>query len=114
MKTIDKYLLCFGQEPTALKLMPDFQVVFCEYLVGAKGVYLWVEQSPVASGKATTRRFIVARPGKSVPDHYEYVDSAVDPFGSTAHHVFQLPVKVAGRNWAIQSAYGQASQVTRS
>jgi|GEM_PF-326237 len=95
MKTIDKYLLCFGQEPTPVALMPDFQVVFCEYLVGAKGVYLWVEQSPVSSQQATTRHFLVARPGKSVPEEYEYVDSAVDPFGSRAHHVFQLPEKAS-------------------
>ncbi|RBP30662.1 hypothetical protein DET50_10777 [Marinobacter pelagius] len=100
MKTTSKYLLCFGQEPTELMLMPDFRVVLCEYLVGAKGVYLWVEQSPVRSRKAIPRHFIVARPGKSVPENYEYIDSAVDPFGSRAHHVFQLPVKTSSRNQA--------------
>lgn len=93
MKTTYQYLLCFGQSPTALELMPDFQVVLCEYLVGAEGVYLWIEQSAVTPGKAVTRHFVVARPGKSVPDDYEYLDSAIDPFGSRAHHVFQLPIQ---------------------
>ena len=93
MKTISKHLITYGQEPTTLRLMPDFRPVFCEHLVGAKGVYLWIEQSSTHPNRAITRKFIVARPGRCVPETYEYVDSAVDPFGSQAHHVFQLPVE---------------------
>ena len=93
MKTINKYLIAYGQEPTTLRLMPDFRAVFCEYLVGAKGVYLWIEQSSAQSNHAITRKFIVARPGRCVPEAYEYIDSAVEPFDSQAHHVFQLPVQ---------------------
>lgn len=102
MKTIDKYLIHYGQEPTAIKVMPDFRAVFCEYLVGAKGVYLWVEQSAYTSRKAITRQFMVALPGRTVPEHYEYIDSAVDPFGSKAHHVFQLPVQVKGQSRTLE------------
>ncbi len=93
MKITNTYLIGYGQEPTALELMPDFQVVLCEYLVGAKGVCLWIEQSAVSARRSVTRHFIVARPGKSLPENYEYVVSAVDPFGSRAHHVFQLPLE---------------------
>lgn len=103
MKTINKYLITYGQEPTTLKLMPDFRAVFCEYLVGAKGVYLWVEQSTVMARQAITRHFVVALPGRTVPESYEYIDSAVDPFGSRAHHVFQLPVQAERRRWASKS-----------
>ncbi|MBW4934121.1 DUF7352 domain-containing protein [Marinobacter sp. F4206] len=95
MKVTNTYLICYGKEPTALKLMPDFRVVLCEYLVGAQGVYLWIEQSLVTSREAVNRSFIIARPGKSVPESYQYVDSAIDPFGSRAHHVFQLPAQAA-------------------
>ncbi|MCK2151281.1 hypothetical protein MYE70_19615 [Marinobacter alexandrii] len=108
MKTIDKYLIHYGQEPTAIKLMPDFRAVFCEYLVGAKGVYLWVEQSPYTSRKAITRNFRVALPGRAVPESYEYIDSAVDPFGSRAHHVFQLPVQVKGQSRTSQPDFNQS------
>lgn len=93
MKTLNQYLIAYGQEPTTLRLMPDFRAVFCEYLVGAKGVYLWIEQSSEQSNQAIIRKFIVARPGRCVPEAYEYIDSAVDPFDSQAHHVFQLPAQ---------------------
>jgi len=104
MKKTSQYLICFGPEPTELTLMPDFQVVLCEHLVGAQGVYLWIEQSPVSSRKAINRSFIVARPGKPLPETYDYVDSAVDPFGSRAHHVFQLPIQNKSVKPAVTTA----------
>ncbi|WP_004580306.1 DUF7352 domain-containing protein [Marinobacter nanhaiticus] len=93
MKTTQKHLISFGQRPTELTLMPDFRVVWCEYLVGASGIYLWLEQSPIDPDHAITGHFLVARPGQSVPDDYGYVDSAVDPYGCRAHLVFQLPLE---------------------
>lgn len=112
MKTTSQYLICFGTEPTELTLMPDFRVVLCEYLVGAQGVYLWLEQSPLSSEKAITRSFIVARPGKPVPENYDYVDSAVDPFGSRAHHVFQLPIQKTSVNPPVTTANRMDNQIT--
>lgn len=108
MKTIDKYLIHYGQEPTKIKLMPDFRAVFCEYLVGAKGVYLWVEQSTSTPRKAITRHFLVALPGRTVPESYEYIDSAIDPFGASTHHVFQVPVQVKGQGRASQPGFTQS------
>ena len=112
MKTTSQYLICFGAEPTELTLMPDFQVVLCEHLVGVQGVYLWIEQSPVSSRKAISRSFIVARPGKPVPETYDYVESAVDPFGSRAHHVFQLPIQNTSVSPPVTTANSTDNQIT--
>ena len=112
MKSTSQYLICFGPESTELTLMPNFQVVLCEYLVGAQGVYLWIEQSPVSSRKSITRSFIVARPGKPLPETYDYVDSAVDPFGSRAHHVFQLPIQNKSVRPAVTTANSTDNQIT--
>ena len=112
MKITSQYLICFGPEPTELTLMPDFQVVLCEHLVGAQGVYLWIEQSPVSSSKGVSRSFIVARPGKPLPEDYDYVDSAVDPFGSRSHHVFQLPIQKTSIKPPVTTAKRMDNEIT--
>ncbi len=91
MKTIHKFRLEPGKEPTTLNLREGYRVVRCEYIVPHKAVYLWVEQ-PLNIGVPTLeRQFRVAFSGEPVPDSYEYVDTALDPFGPEAYHVFAVP-----------------------
>lgn len=91
MKTIHKFRLEPGKEPTTLALREGYRVVRCEYLVPNKAVYLWVEQPLKASAQSLERQFRVAYSGEPVPDHYEYLDTALDPFGPEAYHVYEVP-----------------------
>lgn len=91
MKTIHKFRLEAGKEPTSLTLREGFQVVRCEYLVPEKSVFLWVQQPLNVTTPTVERHFRVAMSGEPVPDSYGYVDTALDPFGPEAYHVFEVP-----------------------
>ncbi|MCK7548318.1 hypothetical protein ACFQGA_12405 [Marinobacter koreensis] len=91
MKTIHKFRLESGKEPTVLHLKDGYRVVRCEYIVPHKAVYLWVEQPLNVETPTVVSQFRVAMSGEPVPDHYEYLDTALDPFGPEAFHVFAVP-----------------------
>lgn len=90
MKTILKFRLECGKEPNTLKLRSGYRVVRCEYVVSQKAVYLWVEQPLKVDLPECERRFLVTFSGEPVPSAYQYVDTAVDPFGPEAYHVFEV------------------------
>lgn len=92
MKTIHKFRIDHGKQVTSLRLKSGFRVVRCEYLVPDKGVYLWVEQPLNVGEPIVERKFMVAFSGEPVPDSYQYLDTALDPFGPEAYHVFEVPV----------------------
>lgn len=93
MKTIHKFRIDMSREPTRLTLKQGFRVVRCEYLVPDKGVYLWVEQPLNVTTPTVERQFAVAFSGDPVPDSYSYLDTALDPFGPEAYHVFEVPAR---------------------
>ncbi len=91
MKTIHKFRLEPGKEPTSLSLHDGYRVVRCEYIVPDKSVYLWVEQPLKVGAQTREHYFRVAFSGEPVPDSYEYRGTALDTFGPEAYHVFELP-----------------------
>lgn len=90
MKTIHKFRLESGKEPNTLKLRKGYRVVRCEYVVPQKGVYLWVEQPLNVDIPVVERQFLVVYSGDPVPASYQYLDTALDPFGPEAYHVFEV------------------------
>ncbi|EON92903.1 hypothetical protein MARLIPOL_09119 [Marinobacter lipolyticus SM19] len=90
MKTIHKFRLESGKEPNTLKLREGYRVVRCEYVVPQKGVYLWVEQPLNVDIPVVERQFLVVYSGDPVPASYQYLDTALDPFGPEAYHVFEV------------------------
>lgn len=109
MKTIHKFRLEDRKEPTTLVLKQGYRVVRCEYVVPQKGVYLWVEQPLNVTIPDVERQFMVAFSGDPVPVAYQYLDTAIDPFGPEAYHVFEVPITPAGERPAPVYA---AKQVT--
>ena len=91
MKTIHKFRLEPGKEPTTLTLREGYEVVRCEYLVPHKAVFLWVQQPLNVTTPTVERQFRVAMSGEPVPDRFQYIDTALDPFGPEAYHVFAVP-----------------------
>ncbi|PAV27524.1 hypothetical protein C8D92_104259 [Tamilnaduibacter salinus] len=96
MKTIHKYGLELSGDPVALALKEGSRVVRCEYIVAEKRVCLWVEVPLKVDIPETTSTFCVVRSGEPIADSYQYVDTAVDPFGPEAYHVFQLTQEQPG------------------
>ncbi|MEQ9546685.1 MAG: hypothetical protein RIK85_11835 [Marinobacter sp.] len=90
MKTIHKFRLESGKAPNTLKLRKGYRVVRCEYVVPQKGVYLWVEQPLNVDIPVVERQFLVVYSGDPVPASYQYLDTALDPFGPEAYHVFEV------------------------
>ncbi|KXS51216.1 MAG: hypothetical protein AWU57_4397, partial [Marinobacter sp. T13-3] len=50
-----------------------------------------VQQPLNVSTPLVDRHFRVAMSGEPVPDSFEYLDTALDPFGPEAYHVFEVP-----------------------
>lgn len=96
MKTIHKFRLECGKEPNTLKLREGYRVVRCEYVVPQKGVYLWVEQPLNVTIPVVERQFVVVYSGDPVPISYQYLDTALDPFGPEAYHLFEVAEAPAG------------------
>lgn len=96
MKTIHKFRLESGKEPNILKLREGYRVVRCEYVVPQKGVYLWVEQPLNVAIPMVERQFVVVYSGDPVPVSYQYLDTALDPFGPEAYHVFEVAEAALG------------------
>lgn len=90
MKTIHKFKLEKTKEPNTLKLRSGYRVVRCEYVVSQKAVYLWVEQPLKVDLPELERRFLVTYSGEPVPSAYQHIDTAIDPFGPEAYHVFEV------------------------
>ncbi len=90
MKTIHKFCLECGKEPTTLKLREGYRVVRCEYLMSQKGIYIWVEQPLNVDIPVIERQFVVALSGDPVPMCYQYLGTALDTFGPEAFHVFEV------------------------
>ena len=90
MKTIHQYQLANDKQVTSLALREGFRIVRCEYVVAQKRVYLWVEEPLKIDLPVSEHQFMVVGSGVPVPVSHCYVDTAVDPFGPEAFHVYQV------------------------
>lgn len=90
MKAIHKYRLEASDRATRLQLKEGYRVVRFEYLVAEKGLFMWVEEPLRADVGMCEASFKVAMTGKPVAMDYEYMDTALDPFGPEAYHLFRI------------------------
>lgn len=90
MKAIHKYRLETSDSVNILHLKQGYRVVRFEYLVAEKGLFMWVEEPLRADVPECEACFRVAMTGKPVAMDYEYVDTALDPFGPRAFHLFRV------------------------
>lgn len=104
MKTIHKFRLECGKTANRLKLRQGARVVRCEYVVPEKGVFLWVEQPLNPAAPIEHRQFVVTASGDPVPSRYQYLDTALDPFGPEAYHLFEVPQAVADNQETLQQS----------
>ncbi|GAA6131197.1 DUF7352 domain-containing protein [Halopseudomonas sabulinigri] len=95
MKTIHQYPLNSDKKPTRLKLREGYRIVRCEYLIAQKQVYLWVEELLSIDLPVLQREFVVVESGAPVPLSYHHIDTALDPFGPQAFHVYEVAQKSA-------------------
>lgn len=110
MKAVHKFQLHAGKEPTRLTLREGFRILRCEYLVSQKSVFLWVEQPLNISTPKLERNYVVVMSGEPIPMSYRHVDTALDPFGPEAYHVFEVPVEQGQRFRPVQSNAAVAEQ----
>lgn len=97
MKTIHQYQLASDKQITSLALRDGFRIVRCEYVVAQKRVYLWVEEPLKIDLPVSEHQFMVVGSGVPVPVSYRYVDTALDPFGPEAFHVYELAESVGAQ-----------------
>lgn len=90
MKAIHKYRLEVSDSTNTLQLKEGYRVVRFEYLVAEKGLFMWVEEPLRADVPTCEASFRVAMTGKPVAMSYEYLDTALDPFGPEAYHLFRV------------------------
>ncbi|MBK8969975.1 MAG: hypothetical protein IPM37_00875 [Hahellaceae bacterium] len=90
MKTIHKYRLQCGGAINTLKLREGYRFVRSEYLVTEKAVFIWVEEPLAVTLPTQTLQLKVVGTGEPVPVAYRYLDTALDPFGPEAYHVYEV------------------------
>lgn len=90
MKTIHQYQLASDKHTTSLALREGFRIVRCEYVLAQKRVYLWVEEPLRIDLPVTEHQFLVVGSGVPVPVSHHYIDTAIDPFGPEAFHVYEV------------------------
>tara|TARA_R110002124_G_scaffold287050_2_gene470064 strand:+ start:1985 stop:2341 length:357 start_codon:yes stop_codon:yes gene_type:complete len=90
MKTIHQYQLESDKQVSTLALRDGYRIVRCEYVVAQKRVYLWVEEPLRIDLPVTEHQFMVVSSGDPVPVSYNHVDTALDPFGPQAFHVYEV------------------------
>jgi hypothetical protein len=90
MKTIHQYALDGDKQINSLALRAGYRIVRCEYLIAQKQVYLWVEEPLNITLPVSQQQFIVVGSGAPVPMSYSYIDTALDPFGPQAFHVYAV------------------------
>ncbi|MHA7880482.1 MAG: DUF7352 domain-containing protein [Saccharospirillum sp.] len=112
MKTIHKHRLDIDAKVNTLALREGYRVVRCEYLVPEKAVFLWVEVSLDITRPMREQQFRVIRSGEPVPDDFDYLDTALDPFDPKAFHVFEIPqAHATGKQDADNLTYSGMSAV---
>ncbi|WP_114416586.1 DUF7352 domain-containing protein [Marinospirillum perlucidum] len=89
MKTIHKYPLN-SADTTLLKLRRGYRLVHSEYLVTEKAVFVWIEVPLDVDLPEETLALKVYRTGEPLPKALEHLDTAVDPFGPEAYHVYRV------------------------
>ena len=91
MKTIHKYRLEEPGKVSNIELREGHRVVRSEYLVVEKAVFIWVEEPLNVDVPSKVHQFRVTMSGEPVADNLIYRDTALDPFGPEAYHVFEVP-----------------------
>ncbi|WP_253938468.1 DUF7352 domain-containing protein [Hahella sp. HN01] len=91
MKAIHKYRLEGPQTANRIMLREGSRIVRSEYLVTEKAVFIWVEEPLAVEIPSQPRLFYVVMSGEPVPENYCHLDTALDPFGPEAYHVFEAP-----------------------
>lgn len=89
MKTIHQYQLEREKQISSIALREGFRIVRCEYVIARKRVCLWVEEPLKIDVPLTRHQFVVVGSGVPVPVSYRHVDTALDPFGPEAFHVYE-------------------------
>lgn len=107
MKTIHKYRLQGAGAINSLKLREGFRLVRSEYLVTEKAVFIWVEEPLSVTLPERTVKLKVVATGEPVPLAYQYHDTALDPFGPEAYHVYEVAEIVASATGSEEMGVSQ-------
>lgn len=109
MKAIHKYRLEASDRVNTLHLKEGYRVVRFEYLVAEKGLFMWVEEPLRADVPLCDACFRVAMTGRPVAMNYEYMDTALDPFGPEAYHLFRVEAEAGSTPGASPKLVHQAA-----
>jgi len=89
MKTIHKHKLLIDKEWHTLDLPLVARILYVEYLVHERAVFMWAEVQADMNAETQPRRFRVFCTGDGVPDSAEYVGTTIDQYLPEAYHVYE-------------------------
>ena len=91
MKIIHKHEINLKGQPTELSLPINSVLRNTEYLIGKKGLYLWVEVPADLNAPKETRTFRVFKTGDGIPAGDVYVGTAIDQHAPESFHLYEVP-----------------------
>lgn len=90
MRTIHKFEVAISKESQTIPLPEPSKIVFFEYLVQRKALFLWVEVPADMAPKKAEREFRVFLTGDGIPDSATYVATAVDQHQPEVYHLYEM------------------------
>jgi len=90
MRTIHKFEIHINTEIQTLELPKGSRFLHIEYLMSKRSIFVWYEVSADMTAIKETYKYRVFATGDGIPDHADYLCTAVDQYQPEAYHVYQI------------------------
>jgi len=90
MRTIHKFEIHINTEIQTLELPEGSQFLYAEYLMSKRSIFVWYEVSADMTAAKREYKYRVFSTGDGIPDHAEYLSTAVDQYLPEVYHIYQI------------------------
>ena len=90
MRTIHKFQLEINAEAQILELPENNRMLHVEYVMPRRAINVWYEVTADMTAERLPHKFRIFATGDGIPDHGEYVGSAIDQYLPESYHIYEL------------------------
>ena len=90
MRTIHKFQLEINAEVQTLELPENSRRLHVEYVMPRRAINLWFEVPADMTAARYPHKFRIFATGDGIPNHAEFVGTAVDQYLPESYHIYEL------------------------
>lgn len=90
MRTIHKFQLEINAEAQILELPDNSRMLHAEYVMSKRAICVWYEVTADMTAPQYPHKFRVFATGDGIPDHAEFVGTAIDQYLPESYHIYEL------------------------